>query len=170
MKLVCDVADMRLRIAKEFIDSDIWDVKYVRGGMIDINFIAQYLILKHSCEYPEILVTNTSDAIVNMSKCGILDEKSSMELVFALKLWRRIQGYLRLTFEKKIIINSVPNESIRCAISRIVFPEEKHTVEWNSIEEKVRSIENNVYAYFRTIIENPTEIVSCKNNHIRNVK
>src|SRR6202000_139051 len=42
-----DVADMRRAIALEKGESDVWDLKLVAGGMVDIDFIAQYLQLPH---------------------------------------------------------------------------------------------------------------------------
>lgn len=47
-KLLTDVADMRQRILKTHKGDDAWDIKYVRGGLIDIDFIAQYLLLLHA--------------------------------------------------------------------------------------------------------------------------
>ena len=58
-KVLRDVAEMRVRIEKEFGTTDIWEVKYIRGGTIDVEFIAQYLMLRHASEHPEIL---SSDA------------------------------------------------------------------------------------------------------------
>ena len=50
-----DVADMRRAIALEKGEDDIWDLKYAAGGMVDIDFIAQYLQLVHAAEKPDIL-------------------------------------------------------------------------------------------------------------------
>ena len=38
-----DVADMRRAIALEKGENEIWDLKYAAGGVVDIDFIAQYL-------------------------------------------------------------------------------------------------------------------------------
>ena len=38
-------------------DSDRWNLKYVAGGLIDIEFIAQYLQLVHAAQLPDILDT-----------------------------------------------------------------------------------------------------------------
>src|SRR5215831_2328499 len=43
-----DVVEMRGAIAKEKGDKERWDLKYVAGGLIDIEFIAQYLQLIHA--------------------------------------------------------------------------------------------------------------------------
>ena len=39
---------MRGAIAKEKGDRERWDLKYAAGGLIDIEFIAQYLQLVHA--------------------------------------------------------------------------------------------------------------------------
>ncbi len=51
-KLRRDAIDMRDRIDKEFGTKNPWDIKYVRGGMIDVDFIAQYLALRHAPDTP----------------------------------------------------------------------------------------------------------------------
>ncbi|MBL4895170.1 MAG: bifunctional [glutamine synthetase] adenylyltransferase/[glutamine synthetase]-adenylyl-L-tyrosine phosphorylase, partial [Emcibacter sp.] len=61
--LLQDTADMRQKLREEFGTTDIWSVKHVPGGLVDIEFICQYLILKYGAAKPEILVTNTLDQI-----------------------------------------------------------------------------------------------------------
>ena len=51
-KIAADVIDMRERIAKEKGTDDIWDLKQVRGGLVDVEFIAQYLQLVHARSQP----------------------------------------------------------------------------------------------------------------------
>src|SRR5262245_45995476 len=55
-----DVVEMRKAIATEKGDSERWDLKYVAGGLIDIEFIAQYLQLVHAAATPAILATSTA--------------------------------------------------------------------------------------------------------------
>ncbi len=43
-----DVVEMRGAIAKEKGDGERWDLKYAAGGLVDIEFIAQYLQLVHA--------------------------------------------------------------------------------------------------------------------------
>ncbi len=50
-----DVVEMRRAIAIEKGDEERWNLKYVAGGLIDIEFIAQYLQLVHAANSPEIL-------------------------------------------------------------------------------------------------------------------
>jgi len=46
-ELVDDVLDMHQRLARDKPAKGAWDIKGLRGGLRDIEFIAQYLILKH---------------------------------------------------------------------------------------------------------------------------
>ncbi len=47
-KIAADVREMRRMIATEKGEDDRWDLKYVKGGLVDIEFIAQYLSLVHA--------------------------------------------------------------------------------------------------------------------------
>jgi len=47
-KLRIDAIDMRTRIEKSHGTRNPWNMKYVRGGLVDIDFIAQYLMLRHA--------------------------------------------------------------------------------------------------------------------------
>ena len=49
-KTAADVRDMRARIEKEKGTRDIWELKQVRGGLVDLEFIAQHLQLVHAAE------------------------------------------------------------------------------------------------------------------------
>ena len=48
--LASDVAEMRERIRVEHGVDDIWSVKHILGGIVDIEFVAQYLQLKHAAK------------------------------------------------------------------------------------------------------------------------
>jgi glutamate-ammonia-ligase adenylyltransferase len=52
-----EVVDMRERMRKEHAkaDPDIFDLKQDKGGIVDIEFIVQYLVLLRSCEYNELI-------------------------------------------------------------------------------------------------------------------
>ena len=42
---------MRARMAEEHRPQSIWDAKHVRGGLVDIEFIVQYLQLRRACNW-----------------------------------------------------------------------------------------------------------------------
>ena len=57
---------MRARIEKEKGTRDIWDLKQVRGGLVDLEFIAQHLQLVHAADHPTVLNQNTVAALQNL--------------------------------------------------------------------------------------------------------
>ncbi|MGQ0674683.1 MAG: bifunctional [glutamine synthetase] adenylyltransferase/[glutamine synthetase]-adenylyl-L-tyrosine phosphorylase [Rhodospirillales bacterium] len=96
-KLARDVAEMRARVAREFPGRDIFDVKYVRGGLLDCDFTAQYLQLLHAHDRPRVLHPNTCAALGNLAEAGLVERQAAGELIEAAAMWPRIQGLLRLT-------------------------------------------------------------------------
>ena len=92
------VANMRARMAREHGARDWWAIKHYRGGLIDVEFIAQYLQLRHAAAHPGVLAPNTADALARLAASGVLDGGVATELVEAARLWRRLQGVLRLAF------------------------------------------------------------------------
>jgi [glutamine synthetase] adenylyltransferase / [glutamine synthetase]-adenylyl-L-tyrosine phosphorylase len=91
-----DVVDMRGAIAKEKGDADPWELKYAAGGLIDIEFIAQYLQLVHAAELPEILDTSTARTLEKAERLGILAPQDAAVLRPAVRLFHDLTQILRL--------------------------------------------------------------------------
>ena len=91
-----DVADMRRAIALEKGEKDIWDLKYAAGGMIDIDFIAQYLQLAHAADKPDILDVSTEQVLEKAARLGVLPHASVEILRAAAKLYHDLTQILRL--------------------------------------------------------------------------
>jgi [glutamine synthetase] adenylyltransferase / [glutamine synthetase]-adenylyl-L-tyrosine phosphorylase len=101
VKLAADVAAMRRRMAQQHRTDRAWDLKHLAGGVIDIEFIAQYLMLRYAARHPEVLARSTQGALAALARAGVLAERAAASLIDALKLWRRLQGLLRLTVDGK---------------------------------------------------------------------
>ncbi len=95
--LLKDVAAMRVRLAGGRAPSGPWDIKNIRGGLIDIEFITQYLQLLHAPDNPLVLDQDTGASLENLRDAGLLDESPANQLIDALQLWRNLQGIVRLT-------------------------------------------------------------------------
>ncbi|MBN8939958.1 MAG: bifunctional [glutamine synthetase] adenylyltransferase/[glutamine synthetase]-adenylyl-L-tyrosine phosphorylase [Rhizobiales bacterium] len=91
-----DIVDMRRAIAEDKGDSDRWDLKYVRGGLIDIEFVAQALQLVHAHKHPEILDTNTLRVLDRATQAGVLKVEDADVLRSACRLYQRLTQILRL--------------------------------------------------------------------------
>src|SRR5208283_5440760 len=51
-KLFADAREMREKVAAQFPGKNPWDLKYAPGGLMDIEFAAQTLQLRHAHENP----------------------------------------------------------------------------------------------------------------------
>ena len=95
-KLVQDVAAMRRRMAEENPRPSPWDLKNRRGGLIDIEFIVQYLMLRHAAGSPGILHPNTAEALSALGSAGLLPAEAEQELREGAALLRNVQAVLTL--------------------------------------------------------------------------
>ncbi len=94
--LVADVADMRRRIAGQHLRPSPWDLRNRRGGLVDIEFIVQYLILRAA---PEIAPRGIAASIEALGQAGALPPRAVQELGAAVRLLRHVQALLALLFE-----------------------------------------------------------------------
>jgi glutamate-ammonia-ligase adenylyltransferase len=91
-----DVVEMRHAIAEEKGDADRWDLKYVAGGLVDIEFVAQFLQLVHAAETPEILDTSTIGALDKAWQLGLLEAQDAEVLRHAARLYHSLTQVLRV--------------------------------------------------------------------------
>jgi glutamate-ammonia-ligase adenylyltransferase len=94
--LASDVVDMRRAIAAEKGDGARWDLKYAAGGLIDLEFIAQYLQLAHAAAAPDILDTATASVFEKAAREGILKSEDADVLRPATRLYQDLGQILRL--------------------------------------------------------------------------
>ncbi len=95
-KVAADVREMRARIAAEKGTDNIWNLKQVRGGLVDLEFIAQYLQLVHAAEHPEVLDQNTCVAFQKLGTAGCLDQGEAEALIAGTRLIHDLTQVLRL--------------------------------------------------------------------------
>lgn len=108
-KITKDVVEMRQRLERERATKDHWDLKNVPGGMIDIEFIAQYLQLIHAEDAPEIRHQNTAEVLKCLSECKLLDTNIVGDLREAHKLYQRLSQIISLCVEGDFNSDQVPD-------------------------------------------------------------
>jgi [glutamine synthetase] adenylyltransferase / [glutamine synthetase]-adenylyl-L-tyrosine phosphorylase len=91
-----DVREMRRAIAQEKPEDVRWDIKYAAGGLIDLEFIAQYLQLVHAAALPGILDTSTAAVFDNAARLGVLSVEDAEVLRPATRLYHDLTQLLRL--------------------------------------------------------------------------
>lgn len=101
-----DVITMRARMRKELCKSttEHFDIKQGEGGMIDIEFLVQYLVLLHAPEHEALLIW--SDNIRQLEALGvarILDEAEAAELAEIYRAYRTRVHLLSLAGESRLV-------------------------------------------------------------------
>jgi [glutamine synthetase] adenylyltransferase / [glutamine synthetase]-adenylyl-L-tyrosine phosphorylase len=116
-KVAQDVRSMRARIEREKGTKDIWDLKQVRGGLVDLEFIAQYLQLVHAADRPEVLSQNTLTALANLERAGCLAPAAADALIPAARLFHNVTQVLRLCQDGPFVPQTAP-EGLKRLLAR----------------------------------------------------
>jgi glutamate-ammonia-ligase adenylyltransferase len=107
-KIASEVASMRGRIEAEKGTADIWDLKQVAGGMVDVEFLAQYLQLVNAQAHPEILSQTTETVLERARDAGLLSAGDAEVLLPAIRLYHALTQVQRLTLEGTFKADAVP--------------------------------------------------------------
>jgi glutamate-ammonia-ligase adenylyltransferase len=101
--LFADVASMRGRIERDKGSKDPFDIKHVAGGLIDVEFVAQALMLAHGAERPEVLSTTTETALAALAEAGLLAGEDAAVLRPAIRLYQALTQVLRLAVDGRFV-------------------------------------------------------------------
>jgi glutamate-ammonia-ligase adenylyltransferase len=88
---------MRALIAKEKGDSDIWDLKLAAGGLIDIEFVAQYLQLAFAHQHPGLLDVSTRKVVDTAVHASLVTPEQAEVLIDAHRLYTNTTQFMRLS-------------------------------------------------------------------------
>ncbi|MHB2167814.1 bifunctional [glutamine synthetase] adenylyltransferase/[glutamine synthetase]-adenylyl-L-tyrosine phosphorylase [Alsobacter sp. R-9] len=91
-----DALAMRRLIAQEKGEADPWDLKLAAGGLVDIEFVAQALVLIHAGRHPEVAARNTGDILAAAAEAGLLEPNDAALLRRAYALMRDLMQWQRL--------------------------------------------------------------------------
>ncbi len=78
------------------------DLKRGAGGLADLEFIVQYLLLANAARLPDLLRPNFWDALTALRRHGILSQKNHAELRNAYDFLRTVEGRLRLIHNRAV--------------------------------------------------------------------
>lgn len=107
-KLREDVLSMRRLLAKEKGSKNPWEIKQVAGGLIDVEFITQFLLLRHARAHSDVLATTTSVALERLADRGLLETGAAETLISAVRLYQRLTQLLRLAIDDEFHPKDAP--------------------------------------------------------------
>ena len=142
-----DVAEMRRAIAQEKGEDDIWDLKYAAGGLIDIDFIAQYLQLVHAAAMPDILSVGTMTVLDNAARLGVLPVSDADVLRGAARLYHDLTQILRLCVSEKFSPANAGEDLLRALVRAGDAPD------FSSLEARGKETQAEVRAVFSALLQ-----------------
>ncbi|SHE60399.1 glutamate-ammonia-ligase adenylyltransferase [Kaistia soli DSM 19436] len=145
-KIAADVLDMRALLEAEKPAEGPWDLKQAPGGLIDIEFIAQYLQLAHGAAHPAILDTETETVLAAASRAGVLPPAEAEVLLPALRLLQRLTQILRLSVGGAFSADEVPKGLLTLLARASELPD------FATLDAHLRATEADVRAAFVRII------------------
>ncbi|HBC69069.1 MAG TPA: bifunctional [glutamate--ammonia ligase]-adenylyl-L-tyrosine phosphorylase/[glutamate--ammonia-ligase] adenylyltransferase [Sutterella sp.] len=94
--------------------TELFDVKHDRGGMVDIEFIVQALVLAHAHDHPELVNNFGNTLLLEMAgRLGLIPEQYAAKAPLAYRKYRNIQRRHRLLNEAEGRAVRVPLDEVR---------------------------------------------------------
>ena len=147
--LLADVAAMRGRVDGERATGNRWRLKHVRGGLLDLEFIAQFHLLRHATEHPSILVQSTQAMFRRLGEAGVLDTGEATALAGMAAFLQRLQGLLRLTVGTNRDVERF-TPGVRETLARAMG-----AADFDALETNIVAVQDRVCAVYRRLIADP---------------
>lgn len=94
--------------------TDLFDIKHDAGGIVDVEFIVQYLVLAHARMHQELTENRGNIALLGYAaKLGLIPEALAVRVADAYRELRRSQHALRLqgAAESRVALESVADDA-----------------------------------------------------------
>ncbi|MBN2429719.1 MAG: bifunctional [glutamate--ammonia ligase]-adenylyl-L-tyrosine phosphorylase/[glutamate--ammonia-ligase] adenylyltransferase [Deltaproteobacteria bacterium] len=128
-----------------------FNIKMGRGGMVDVEFLTQYLQIRHGLENPEIKGTNTLKALEALHKAGFLAVEEFETLSDGYKFLRRLENKLRLIHDQSISELAGDKEYLTRLAKRLGYADsdlpagELLLCDYQKITEGIRAVFNRTF-------------------------
>ena len=119
--LARDVTDMRRRMADGHPNrSERFDVKHDRGGMVDIEFVVQYLVLGHAHAHPALTRNAGNIALLQIAAdAGLIDAGRARDVAAAYRDFRRVQHAQRMAGASQVRVDPAPYAAQRAHVDAL---------------------------------------------------
>lgn len=103
-----EILKMREKMSQSHTNmTALFDLKHDRGGIIDVEFIVQYLVLAYSHQYIELTKNSGNIALLETAgKIGLISSELATNVQDAYRFFRRKQHELRLQGNAKAHLNA----------------------------------------------------------------
>jgi len=95
----------------------LFDVKHDAGGMVDIEFIVQYVVLAHAHAHPQLTRNAGNIALLHLgADAGLIDAPLAQQAADAYREYRRLQHQVRLTGAPHARVDAAPVDERRALV------------------------------------------------------
>ncbi len=104
-RLRAEVKEMREKMSAQLApDNGLFDVKHGRGGIVDIEFMVQYWVLRWAARHPELTDhTDNISILEGLARAGLLPQECTRLLVDAYRRYLATEHHLKLAEQKPLI-------------------------------------------------------------------
>ena len=100
----CEIHRLRMRMENELAKetAETYNIKTGRGGMVDVEFTVQFLLLKYGCRYPQLRTPSTIVALKEIRTLGLLAENEAEIMLSGYKFLRKLENRLRIIHDYSV--------------------------------------------------------------------
>ena len=117
-----DVRDMRMRMRKELSKAGPgqFDIKQDAGGIADIEFLVQYLVLAAASEHPQLVTySDNIRQLEGLALVGVLERATAQWLTEAYIGYRTVLHHLSLEAQGERVVEAATHAQTRARIQEI---------------------------------------------------
>jgi len=153
-----EICRLRQRMEKELgkEDAQHLNIKTGRGGMVDVEFIAQYLQLRYGRDRNTLRCRNTVDALCVLQRERLISENDCETLIVGYKFLRRLENKLRLVHDQSVNELSADTTYLAKLARHLGYPDAPMRPEKLFLEDYAKTTQ--------TIREVFERVLNCKEN------
>jgi len=141
-----EIYRLRRRMEKEIARENAghFNIKTGRGGMVDVEFLVQYLQLLHGGSHPQLRTPTTLEALKALRRENLLAKTDYRLLAGGYQFLRRLENRLRLVHDQSINQLSGHNADLLKLARRLGYQErdadQRLLADYHTVTENIRAI------------------------------
>jgi glutamate-ammonia-ligase adenylyltransferase len=141
---------LRQRQARELVKPGRVNVKYSRGGIIDIEYKAQYLQLLYGKDYPELRTANTLQALFQLRRLAIISKREHEELQRAYLFLRNLIDALRIVRgdASDLLLPDQSSEEFKSLARRLGYRQPDRIESARQLAADIKNVMEKVHTYY----------------------
>lgn len=159
--LLLAVADMREKLFGEFGTDNLWAIKHTRGGLVDMEFICQYLMLQVGAATPSVFHPRLLESVRRLQKVEALSPQQAAQIDAAHQRLQQVQSLLRLCLGGSPAGDNAIPEGLRTTLCKATGLKS-----FADLKDEILRLQSTVYSLFKHVIEQPAKALLDKRSKV----